>query len=124
MKLFALKFYIAYLLVCSFFLIAFIIVGSHGRLLLNNRDTMKGMFAISIFVATAVLIYYRNRFRGHKIKRYLPSLFSFFALCILIYLASTVFYPDIFTMISSVFFLFQLSGIFFGLVSIYNLATS
>lgn len=115
MRLFALKFYPAYLLFSSFILMAFILAGSHGKLILDNPDTLKGIVIIAIFITTAILIYLKN-----KVKSYLKIVFCLSALCILIYLTSTLFYPAVFTLLSSLFFLLQVFGILCGLITIYT----
>lgn len=123
MKLFALKFYPAYLLFCSLVLMIFILAGSHGKLILNNPDTQKGLAAIIIFITTAIFVYLKKRFLVPKAARFTMVFLNLAALSILIYLASTLFYPDIFTILSYLFFFLQLAGIFCGAVVTYFLIT-
>ena len=123
MKIFALKFYPAYLLFCSLVLMIFILAGSHGKLILNNPDTQKGLAAIIIFITTAIFIYLKKSFLVSKAKRYTMFFLNLAALSILIYLTSTLFYPDIFTILSSVFFCLLLAGIFCGAATTYFLIT-
>lgn len=120
MKIFVLKFYTGYLLFCSLILMIFILAGSHGKLILNNPDTQKGLAAIIIFITTGILVYFKFLLKS-KANIFTIIILNLAALLILIYLANTLFYPDVFTILSTLFFCLQLAGIFCGAATIYFL---
>ena len=104
----------------SLVVIVFILAGSHGRLLLNNPETLQGLMVVVVFVSTGALLLYHVRKPVNGTFNF-TLLVALTAISILltIYLIS-LFYPDNFDVISTSFFLCQILIASLGLFVLFN----
>ena len=94
MNKFLLIVYSIFLFLDSLLIVVFILAGSHGRMLLNNRETLQGLAAVLVFVSTGVMLLYhvRNPITG-EIRFILLITLIGISVVIMIYFLS-LFYPD------------------------------
>jgi hypothetical protein len=120
MNKFLLILYSIFLFLYSLVIVVFILAGSHGRLLLNNPETLQGLTVILVFVSTGVMLLYhlRNPITV-KLKFTLLVTLIGVSVAIMTYLLS-IFYPDNFDVYSTSFFLWQILVVSLGLLVLFK----
>jgi hypothetical protein len=111
------KSYSFFLIFYSVLLSLYVLAGSHGRLLLQNSDTVKAFLLVVLLVCTAIMnLRIKNEFV--KIKRFILLLLNVVVLIVIGCRTATIMIPDEFDIFSTLFFSFQVLGFFLGVLTI------
>lgn len=114
------KSYSVFLFFYSVVLLVYVLAGSHGRLVLQNPDTIRALVIMILFVSTAI-INLRAEDRTTKSKRFILLLLNFSTVIIVGWRTATLMIPDEFDVFSTFFFSVQVLGFILGVATIVRL---
>lgn len=112
-------FYAVLLVFYSIVMLVFILVGSHGKLVLENRETLQGLAVALTFLLTAVVFLIRGTKSIKGGASAIIIILNVITLTLLCYQINLL-YPERFTVLSTFILILHLLGLVLGVLIIYR----
>lgn len=114
------SFYAVLLIFYSIVMLVFILVGSHGKLILNNRETLKYLSVALTFLLTAIVLLITRR--RSRIKGGVSAVIIILNVITIVFLCyqMNLLYPERLTMLSTLILILHLLGLVLGVLITYR----
>lgn len=113
-------FYSVLLVFYSIVMLVFILVGSHGRIILANAETLQYLGIASAFIITSIVLFFS---RKGIIKRWGAMVMIFFNIITIVLLCyqMNLLYPERFTVLSAFILGLHILGLILGVSITFNI---